>query len=92
MTGPRKKICALLLAASVTVAAAGCSRPDANPAVRITGDKTEAVPTTDPTTTTSTSEAPTTTLFYGPDGPGASIAAETTTTTEAETTSTTEAK
>ena len=84
MTGPRKKICALVLAASVSVGLAGCSRPDANAPVRITGDKDAAIPATDPTTTSSTTEAPPTTLFYSPDGPGSKIAAETTTTTEAE--------
>lgn len=88
MTGPRTKICALVLAASAAVGLAGCSRPDANAPVRITGDKTEAIPATDATTTSTTTEAPPTTLFYGPGGPGEEIAAETTTTTEAETTTT----
>ena len=92
MTGPRKKICALVLAASATVAFTGCSRPDVNAPVRITGDKTLAVPTTDATTTTSTTEVPSTTLFYAPDGPGTKIAEETTTTTTAAATTTTAAK
>lgn len=62
--------------AGLVVASAGCSRPDENPPIRITGDPDQAVPVTDPTTTTSTTVAPSTTLFWGPDGPGATIPAE----------------
>lgn len=83
MTGPRKKITAMVLAASAAIAMGGCSRPDVNAPVRITGDKNLAIPSTAPTTSTSTTVAPTTTLFYGPNGPGQKIAEETTTTTAA---------
>jgi len=88
MTGPRKKICALVLTATAAAAIAGCSRPDANPAVRITGDKSLAIPSTTATTTSTTTEPPSTTLFYTPDGPGASIASQTTTSTTSTTTTT----
>lgn len=92
MTGPRTKLCALVLAASAAVAVAGCSRPDANAPVRFTGDKSAAIPTTDATTTTSTSAAPPTTFFYQPDGPGALVAGEPTTTAKPAAPTTTEAE
>lgn len=62
--------------AGLVMATAGCSRPDVNPPIRVTGDPDQAVPVTDPTTTTSTTVAPSTTLFWGPNGPGDSIPAE----------------
>ena len=54
-----------LVALALLLGAAGCSRPDPNPPMRVTGDPAEAIPTTAPTTTTSTSTT-TTTMFYGP--------------------------
>lgn len=90
MSGPRNKICAVLLASSAALAFTGCSRPDPNPPVRITGDKTQAIPSTEPTTTTSTTVAPSTTLYYSPGGPGQSIIDETTTTTSTTIAETTE--
>ena len=61
----------LAWAAAMIVVAAGCTQPTKPAEVRITGDRNEAVPTTDVTTTTSTLPPTTTTLYYGPDGPGA---------------------
>lgn len=78
MTAPRIKLGVLAVAATTLLT--GCPRPDANPPVRITGDKSLAIPSTAVPTTTSTTLAPPTTMFYGPGGPGAAIAAETTTT------------
>lgn len=86
MNGARRKICGLVLAATAVVTVGSCSRPDANPAVRITGDRSLAIPSTEPTTSTSTTVAPTTTLFYGDGGAGDAIANETTTSTTSTTT------
>lgn len=58
------------VAALAVLVAGGCSRPDPNPPVRITGDRDAAIPSTAPTSTTSTTVAPTTTFFWGPGGPG----------------------
>jgi hypothetical protein len=54
-----------LVALAVLLGAAGCSRPDPNPPLIVTGKQTEAIPATSSTTTTSTSTT-TTTMFYGP--------------------------
>ena len=61
---------ARVIAASASVALAlvigtsGCSRPDLNPAVRITGDPQAANPAP-PTTSSTTTTAVPTTLYYG---------------------------
>ncbi|MFN8051149.1 MAG: hypothetical protein U0Q22_06940 [Acidimicrobiales bacterium] len=80
MTGPLRKWCGVAMIAGV-VLAGGCSRPDPNAPVRITGDKGKAIPTTAVTTTTSTTEPPSTTLYYGPGGPGETLPDPSTTTT-----------
>ncbi len=56
-----RTIAALVVVLGGTVAA--CSRPDPNPAIRVTGDPLAADPPTTVTTTTTT-EAPTTTLYW----------------------------
>ena len=65
MTSPRRT--ATIVACSVLVAlgGAGCSKPDPNAPVRITGDPSKAVPPTSSTSTTTTSST-TTTLYYAP--------------------------
>ena len=65
-------VAALIAAAAITLG--GCSRPAPNDPVRITGDKTDAVPVTPPPpSTTMTTIAPTT-AYYGPGGGGANSA------------------
>lgn len=59
------------VAALGLVVAVGCSRPDPNPPARVTGDRDAAIPSTTATTEPPTTLAPTTTFFYGPNGPGA---------------------
>lgn len=54
-----------MIVVAMSVGAAGCSRPDLNAPVRVTGDREAAVPTTDATTTTIAPDITTTTLFYG---------------------------
>lgn len=90
MTVPLTKWCGAAAIAAVIVAG-GCSRPDANAPVRITGDKGEAIPTTAVTTTTSTTVAPSTTLYFGPGGPGETLPEPSTTTTAKPAATTTEA-
>lgn len=58
------------VAALGLVVTVGCSRPDPNPPVRVTGDRDAAVPSTATTTEAPTTVAPSTTFFYGPNGPG----------------------
>jgi hypothetical protein len=60
-----RSVTTALVALVVAFGAAGCSRPEANPPMKVTGDPAAAIPSTAPTTTTSTSTT-TTTLFYGP--------------------------
>ena len=60
-----RSVSTALVALALLIGAAGCSRPDPNPPMVVTGDKTAAVPTTVPATTTSTSTT-TTTMFYAP--------------------------
>ena len=62
-------VAALIAAAAITLG--GCSRPAPNDPVRITGDKTDAVPVTPPPPSTTTSTIPPTTAHYGPAGGGA---------------------
>ena len=65
-------VAALIAAAAITLG--GCSRPAPNDPVRITSDKTDAVPVTPPPpSTTMTTIAPTT-AYYGPGGGGANSA------------------
>ena len=60
-----RSVSTTLVALALLLGAAGCSRPDPNPPMVVTGDKNAAVPTTASTSTTSTSTT-TTTMFYGP--------------------------
>lgn len=53
------------LAVALTAGASGCAQPDVNPNVRFTGDPEGAIPTTEAVETTTTL-APTTTLFFDP--------------------------
>lgn len=62
MTTSRRNAAAVSMVCLVG-ALAGCSRPDPNPAIRVTGDPDAAVPTTVETSTTTTSTT-TTTLYY----------------------------
>jgi hypothetical protein len=64
MVHARRLIPPVLIALAISFGAASCSKPEANPPVKITGDHDLAVPTTGTTTSTSTSTT-TTTLFYG---------------------------
>ena len=59
-----RTIAASLCAAVLLLGASGCSRPDANAPVKITGDPAEANPVA-PSTTLITTTATPTTLFYG---------------------------
>jgi hypothetical protein len=63
MTKPRTLVGAALLAGAVILGATGCSQPDPNPPVVITGDPNKANPPVESTTTT-TSTIPPTTLYY----------------------------
>ncbi len=63
MTNPRTLVGTVLLAGTVILGATGCSKPDVNPPVVVTGDPAKANPPVAPTTTTSTS-IPSTTLYY----------------------------
>jgi hypothetical protein len=60
-----RSVSTALVALAVLVGAVGCSRPDPNPPMRVTGDPADAVPTTEATSTTSTSTT-TTTMYYAP--------------------------
>ena len=75
-----KRMSVAIVGLAVLAGTAGCARPDPNPPMRVTGDKSEAIPATSTTTSTSTSTT-STTLYY----PGLSpVTAPTTTTTVAE--------
>ena len=65
MTSPRRTVVVVACSALVALGAAGCSKPDPNAPVRITGDPAKAVPPTSSTTSTTTSTT-TTTLYYAP--------------------------
>jgi hypothetical protein len=65
MARPPRSLSTALAALAVLAGAAGCSRPDPNPPVRVTGHPSQAIPEVATTTTTSTSTT-TTTMFYGP--------------------------
>jgi hypothetical protein len=63
---PRKstrRVAIAVLCVALPVGLGSCSRPEANPDIRISGDRSKAVPETT-TTSTTTTEAPTTTLYY----------------------------
>lgn len=85
MRSARSLVGGTLLAASLAAALGGCAQPEKDQKVRITGEREQAVPTTDETTTSTTSTT-TTSLYYGPDGAASkpaeatAPAAETTTT------------
>jgi hypothetical protein len=64
MVHARRLIPPVLIALAISFGAASCSKPDANPPVKITGQQDKALPTTSSTTTTGTSTT-TTTLYYG---------------------------
>ena len=51
------------VALALVIGTSGCSRPDLNPAVRITGDPKVANPALPATSTTTTTAVPTT-LYY----------------------------
>jgi hypothetical protein len=59
----RRRIVSLGLAAVVLSGLGACAQPEANPAIKVTGDPTKAMPPRS-TTTTSTTTAVPTTLFY----------------------------
>jgi hypothetical protein len=63
MTNPRTLVGAALLAGTVILGATGCSHPDPNPPVVVTGDPAKANPP-GVSTTTSTTTVPSTTLYY----------------------------
>ena len=64
MVHARRLVPPVLIAVAISFGAGACSKPEANPPVKITGNENAAVPVTGPTTTTSTSTT-TTTLYYG---------------------------
>jgi hypothetical protein len=63
MTNPRTLVGAALIAGAVMLGATGCSQPDPNPPIVVTGNPADANPA-GATTTTSTTSIPTTTLYY----------------------------
>jgi hypothetical protein len=63
MTNPRTLIGATMLAGALIIGATGCSQPDPNPPIVVTGNPALGNPPGPPTTTTSTT-IPTTTLYY----------------------------
>ena len=72
MNGRVKKLsCGVVVVASL-LGAGACSRPAENAPVRITGDNTKSNPAIEETSTTEAPEAPPTTRYWSPDGPGGS--------------------
>jgi len=63
MTSSQRVLGTAVAALCLTLGSAGCSQPEKNAEIRITGDREKAVPTTEETTTTTTSTT-TTTLFF----------------------------
>jgi hypothetical protein len=63
MTNPRKLLASAVLVSAVVLGATGCSKPDPNPAVIVTGNPAAANPPVAPTTT-STTTITSTTYFY----------------------------
>lgn len=59
-----KPLSAAALGLLVAISATGCPHPDPNPPMKVTGDISEAIPSTTEPPTTTAAEATTTTLFY----------------------------
>lgn len=84
MNGRVKKLSCALVVAATMLGAGACSRPAEDDPVRITGDKTKSNPPIEAVTTTEAPEAPTTTRYWAPEGPGGGGAADETTETDAD--------